>query len=170
MMQPVPEFSRPIEVARVSPLGSHEKIKADAKECTALAKRLLLPAVHGVSAVLLVKPWRGGGYKVTGEVIADVEQESVISLETFRSEVRFAVERYFLSHGGGEGVGEDADIDLIADGVIDLGEVVTETLGLELDPYPRKPGETFASSEEPADERPVAKVSPFAVLKGKDKP
>lgn len=166
MTQPQPEFSRPIEVARVSPLGSHEKIKADAKECAALAKRLLLPTVYEVSAVLLVKPWRGGGFKVTGEVTADVDQQSVISLETFRSEVHFPVERYFLTHGGGE----DDEIDVIEDGVIDLGEIATETLGLELDPYPRKPGETFASTSEPEEERPVAKISPFAVLKGKDKP
>jgi len=165
MKEPVPEISRPIEVARVSPVGSHEKISADAKECAALAKRLMLPAVHAVSAVLLVKPWRGGGYKVTGDVRADIEQESVISLETFRSDVVFPVERYFLSHGRVE---SDDDVDVIEGGVIDLGEVVAETLGLELDPYPRKPGEAFQSAgeEEPT---PVIKLSPFAALKNKDK-
>ena len=54
----IPEFSRPLEVARVSALGSHEKIAADNKECAALAKRLKVPAVHAVSAHLFVKPWR----------------------------------------------------------------------------------------------------------------
>ncbi len=164
MMQPVPEFSRPIEVARVSPLGSHEKISADPKECEALTGRLQVPAVHAVSAKLLVKPWRGGGFKVTGDVEAEIDQESVISLEVFRSIVRFPVERYFLTHAGGD----DDEIDVIENGLIDLGEIATETLGLELDPYPRKPGETFTPAAEEAA-APVAKISPFVVLKGKDR-
>ena len=165
MIEPISEFSRPIEVARVNALGSHEKIKADPKECLALARRLGLPVVHAVSAHLLVKPWRGGGLQVTGEVTADVDQVSVISLETFRNVVRYEVERYFLPQGGGD----EEEIDAIAGGVIDLGEITAETIGLELDPYPRKPGETFEASPEPEGEPETAKISPFAVLKNKDK-
>lgn len=161
-----PEFHRPIEVARVSPQGSRESIKADASECAALAARLQLPAVHAVGAELLVKPWRGGGLKVTGTVVADIEQVSVISLEAFRGTVRFAVERYFLQGGS---VSEDEDIDVIEGGVIDLGEVAAETLGLELDPYPRKPGEQFESGAGDGPASP-AKASPFAVLKVRGNP
>ena len=47
---------------------------------------------------------------VAFEVEADIDQVSVISLETFRSTVRFPVERYFLTHGGGD---SDEDIDVI---------------------------------------------------------
>ncbi len=115
-------------------------------------------AVHAVSADLNVRPWRGGGYKVTGEVEADIDQVSVISLETFRSTVRYPVERYFLPHGGGD---SEEDIDAIDGGVIDLGEVAAETLGLELDPYPRKPGEAFARAEEGGEDPALAKVSPL---------
>lgn len=169
MKQQLPEFSRPIEVARVGAQGSRERISADAKECTALSRRLQVPGVHAVSADLNVRPWRGGGYKVTGEVTADIDQVSVISLETFRCVVRFPVERYFLPHGGGD---SEDDIDIIEGGAIDLGEVAAETLGLELDPYPRKPGETFegdGSNEAAEPEVVPAKVSPFAVLKGRDR-
>jgi len=38
---------------------------------------------------------------------------------------------------------QEDDADPIENGWIDLGEVVTETLALDLDPYPRKPGEAF---------------------------
>ena len=165
MIEPIPEFSRPLEVARVGAQGSRETIKADPKECSALAQRLQLPAVHAVSAELMVKPWRGGGLKVTGAIKADIEQVSVISLETFRHVVQYEVERYFLPQGGGD----DEEIDAIAGGVIDLGEVTSETIGLELDPYPRKPGEAFAAAPESESEPEPAKVSPFAVLKNKDK-
>ena len=159
------EFSRPIEVARVSPLGSHEKIVADEKECLALARRLKVPAVHAVSAHLVIKPWRGGGFKVNGTVTADLDQESVISLEVFRSTMDFEVERYFLQRV--DEASED-DIDVIENGVIDIGEVAAETIGLELDLYPRKPGEVFEDISEDIVES-SAKISPFAVLKPKDK-
>ena len=109
-----------------------------------------------------MKPWRGGGFKVKGEVKADITQVSVVSLEEFRSEVTFDVERYFLPHVNAE---SDEEIDAISDGIIDIGEVVAETLGIELDPYPRKPGESFQSGPDAAEERPTAKISPFAILK-----
>jgi uncharacterized metal-binding protein YceD (DUF177 family) len=161
---PGAEFSRPIEVARVSPLGSHEKISADVKECEALARRLNLPAVHAVDAHLVLKPWRGGGIKVTGQVTADIDQQSVVSLEAFRSTVNFDVARYFLAHVEGEEDGE-RDVDLITGGVIDIGEVAAESLALELDPYPRKPGEEFHMSTE--DGTPQASITPFDKLKPK---
>ena len=161
MKEVIPEFSRPIEVARVANTGAHEKIVADEKECVALAKRLKLPAVQSVAAHLVVKPWIGGGYKVTGNVTAEFDQESVVSLELFRSKFSFPVERYFLKKARDDGA-DDADV--IENGVIDLGEVAAETIGLELDPYPRKPGESFAIVSD-ADPLATAKVTPFAVLK-----
>jgi hypothetical protein len=46
---------------------------------------------------------------------------------------------------------------------VDIGEVVAETLALDLDPYPRKPGEAFAEHVEDAA-APGENPSPFAVL------
>lgn len=146
MKLPQPEFSRPLTVARIAAKGSHERLEADAKECKALAKRFGVPAVHGLRGLLLAKPWRGGGVKVTGDVECDLEQVSVVSLEAFRSTVRFAVERYFLQRHVLAG-GED-EVDPIENGEIDLGEVMAETIALELDPYPRAEGEAFAGSDD----------------------
>ncbi len=141
MKEPTVEFSRPLLVARVPASGAHEKLKADETECNRLAKRFQVPAIHSLTAELKVKPWRGGGFKVTGTATADLEQTSVISLEDFRHTVSFDVERYFLPHAPAPE--EDLDVDVINHGEIDLGEVVAETVALELDPYPRKPGEAF---------------------------
>jgi uncharacterized metal-binding protein YceD (DUF177 family) len=162
---PKVEFSRSLDVARVPKLGSHEKLAADTKECAALAKRLRVPQVHSLTAHLLVKPWRGGGLKVTGELKASLDQESVVSLEQFRSDVTFQVERYFLENPTGADFEADEDIDAIQGGFIDLGEVVAETLALELDAYPRKPNEVFQSAEpQDAFDEPK-KPNPFNVLK-----
>ena len=137
-----PEFSRPLLVDRVPRKGSHEHFQAYPAECAKLAKRFSIHALRKLSARLLLVPWRGGGIKVTGTVEAEVEQMSVVSLEVFATQNKFEVERYFLPASKIDDNIED-DADPITNGEIDLGEIVAETLSLELDPYPRRPGESF---------------------------
>lgn len=162
MKQVKAEFSRPLQVDRVPADGSFEKIAAETPECEALARRLGVPVVHAVSAGLRAKPWRGGGLKIEGRLLADLDQVSVVSLETFRHQVSFEILRYFLPPGAAP-TSEEADADPILHGEVDLGEIVAETLALELDAYPRKPGETFGGHLEFAEE-PAKEASPFAAL------
>jgi uncharacterized metal-binding protein YceD (DUF177 family) len=158
-----PEFSRPLLTDRVPAGGSLENITAEPAELKALAARMKLPAIHALSAEIRATPWRGGGIKLEGHITADLEQVSVISLEPFRETVSLPLARYFLPPGAAAEASEDDDADPIEGGVIDLGEVVAETLALDLDPYPRKPGEAFAEHVEDAEVSPGAE-SPFAVL------
>ena len=154
-----PEFSRLLNVARVPRGGSYEKISAEPSECLALAKRLDVPAIHALNAEMRATPWRGGGLKLEGFLKADVEQVSVVSLEAFRHHVEFPILLFFMA-GKIEANDEDAEVDPIIDSHLDLGEVVAETLALELDPYPRKPGEDF----DEVIAEPKAEVTPFAAL------
>jgi uncharacterized metal-binding protein YceD (DUF177 family) len=157
------EFSRPLQVDRVPKLGSTEKLSAEPAELQALAKRFKIPVLHSLSAEIRATPWRGGGMKLEGHVTADLEQVSVISLEAFRETVSVPLARYFLPHGAVVDNQQEDDADPIDNGWIDLGEVVAETLALDLDPYPRKPGEAFPGHVE--DDGAEAKApSPFAVL------
>ena len=143
-----PEFSRPLIVDRVPRKGSHEVFAAEAKELQALAKRFDLVALHSLKSHLLAVPWRGGGLKVTGMVEANLDRVSVVSLELFNAVQKFEIERYFLPPSATvDPVLDDADP--IVDGIVDLGELVSEGLGLELDPYPRQPGEEFVALETP---------------------
>ena len=160
MKQVVYEFFRPLQVDRVPALGSHERLAADEKECAALAKRFDLPRIHSLGGLLKVVPWRGGGLKITGTLNARVDQVSVISLETFTSDLEFAVERYFLSPRAGNPSAEE-DVDIIENGSVDLGEILAESMALELDPNPRQEGEVFNDIEEHPES---AKVSPFTGL------
>lgn len=163
MKQAVPEFSRPLKVDRVPRGGSFEKLAADAKELKALARRLDVPALHSLTAGLRASPWRGGGLKLEGELTVDLDQVSVVSLESFRSSVTFPLLRYFLPEGAASQA-EEEDADPIINGHVDLGETVAEVLALELDPYPRKPGEDFASAPEPEEPPEPPRESPFAGL------
>ena len=160
MKQVVYEFSRPLQVDRVPNLGCHERLAADEKECAALAKRFGLPKIHSLGGLLKVVPWRGGGLKITGTLNARVDQVSVISLETFTSDLEFAIERYFLSPRAGQPTAEE-DVDIIENGSVDLGEILAESMALELDPNPRQEGEVFNDIEEHPES---AKVSPFTGL------
>jgi uncharacterized metal-binding protein YceD (DUF177 family) len=158
------EFSRPLDVGRVPKLGSYEKLSATDGECIALATRLLVPKIHAIKAELKAQPWRGGGLKVFGKATVDLDQESVVSLETFRSILEVAVERYYLNVAGDQDLDSELEIDPIEHGIVDLGELVSESIALELDPYPRMQGESFEpfiESDPGDDDKPP---NPFAVL------
>lgn len=157
-----PEFSRPLIVDRVPKLGSMEKIAAEPAELKALAVRLGLPALHALKADIRATPWRGGGMKLDGTITADIDQVSVVSLETFRQTVEVPLLRYFLPQGSVAPTDGD-DADPIEHGIIDLGEVTAETLALELEPYPRRPGESFQDMVE-AEEAQPERESPFSAL------
>ncbi len=159
MKQVTNELSRPLPVDRVPANGCYERVVAEPAECAAVAKRLVVPCIHALTALVKTDPWRRG-VKVTGTLEADIERESVVSLEQFRQSLRYDFVRYFMPADAN--VPEEAeDIDLIEHGEIDLGEIVVETLALELDPYPRKPGEQFKAVGV-ADDATV--TSPFAAL------
>jgi hypothetical protein len=159
-MKPQLELSRPIDVSRISPTGDSETLIADPAECMAIATRLGIPAVHSLRAELGLWRWRGAGVRVTGRILAEVEQVCVVTLEPFRSEISDEVERYFLP--GASEADASADVDPFSDGVIELGEVVVESLSLALDPYPRKPGVTFEAGDATTEEG--KEQSPFAAL------
>jgi hypothetical protein len=164
-----PEFSRLLQVERIPAAGTEEVIEASPEEREALARRFDVPAILSLVARVKAVPWRRGGVEVRGEVEAEVEQVSVVSLESFTSRVSEPLVRYFQAEnapGHRPGVlsveSLEDEPDVISAGAIDLGELAAETLALALDPYPRKPGEVFAQKgEDTAEDRPE---SPFGVL------
>jgi uncharacterized metal-binding protein YceD (DUF177 family) len=149
-----PEFSRLIAVDRVPPEGLIEKIEANEDERSSLARRFGLLAIRELTAVLELAPWRRGGIKVMGRFDSRVEQTCVVTLDPFEARISEDMTRYFLGQNAPgptpvvhsvESLGED-EPDVISGNSIDLGELVAESLGLALDPYPRKPGVEFSAS------------------------
>ena len=165
-----PEFSRPIAVDRVPPGGLTERIEASEVERRALAHRFGLPAIPELTAVIELLPWRRGGIKVTGRFEALIEQTCVVTLDPFEARLSEDITRYFAGQNAPgptpvvhsvESLGED-EPDVIMGNAFDLGELVSESLGLALDPYPRKPGAEFSSRR--VEERESAARHPFAAL------
>jgi len=166
------EFSRVYRVDDLPPGGSTVTLIADATECAALARRVGLLALRGLTVRARLSPRpvvRGVGrsVRVEGEFEAEVEQECVVTLEPVSSRV---VDRFALAFADQVAPAEsdlsiepeaDDEPEPLVDGAFDLGEAVAEVLALAIDPYPRAPGAVFEAPAEAAEARP----SPFAVLR-----
>jgi uncharacterized metal-binding protein YceD (DUF177 family) len=105
----------------------------------------------------------GAGLHVAGQVSATVGQTCVVTLEPMESEISEDVDLLFKSGpDAGADVSlkmDDQEIELLVDGVVDLGALATEFLILGIDPYARKPGAVF---EPPSANEPSS--GPFAAL------
>ncbi len=133
---PAPELSRPLIVERIGAGGLVEDMVASPTERQALAERFGLVALPQLQARLDIA--RDSGHRVTvqGTLTGRVVQACVITLEPVESTLTEPIEALYAPEGHDLG----DEVFGFENGVIDLGELVAQTLALALDPYPRKPG------------------------------
>ena len=162
-------WTKPIRLNELGRGGLTLLLEPDADQRAALAKQLLLVNLPSLSAELTVKPWLDGA-EITGRFRAVVEQICGISLETFEQPVEGEIQVRLVPPGSphaqsAEGGEVELDLeapdppDLLEHDHFDLAAYVVEHLGLEIDPFPRKPGVEFDYAP------PTEEVSPFAVLR-----
>jgi len=170
-----PSFSRRIRADDVAAGGLDMTIVADASERDALTRANNLVAIGRLEATFHLTRISRGVVRAQGDLVADITQTCVVSLETFDSSVHEDIDVKFAAlaedrlkpRGATPPVIDltetDEPPDPIVDGRIDLGALAAEFFALGLDPYPRKPGVEFAAPEtdDGAD-------SPFAVFKPPD--
>jgi uncharacterized metal-binding protein YceD (DUF177 family) len=164
-----PEFSRPVGVNTLPRGGRTIAIEADEAERVALARRFGLLALDAFKARLTLTAGRGDTVVVTGTLTAAVVQRCVVTLDPVPAAVEDEVEAVFAAAAGRDEAEIEVDplaaeVEPLADGRIDLGELAAQHLSLALDPYPRSP-----DAPEPAAVPPEGGPEtrrPFAVLKG----
>ena len=117
---------------------------------------------------------RGGGGRIhlSGRLTADATQTCVISLEPVKAAVDAPLEIEFWPEtlvtdlkGKVEDPTQAGLLDWpepIADGALDLGPVIYETLATALELYPKKEGTSFQWSQGGGPE--AQKIGPFAAL------
>ena len=180
------ELSRLIALDDLGRDGVALEITADAHERAALAERFDLVAVDSLTATVTLKRDEADQMvQLRGNLSAEVVQSCVITLEPVPGHVDGVVEViYSADENGGWAVRDmapDADIapgeddlpELLEGDEIDIGEVVAEHFGLNLNPYPRRPGVVFCDEEgtaqddahDDADDENPDRASPFAVLR-----
>jgi uncharacterized metal-binding protein YceD (DUF177 family) len=164
------EFSRLIEADKIPAHGLELAIEAKPDELKALAKRLGLLSLQSLHAKMQINRANANTMvEVDGTLDAQMTQQCVVTLEPMSSSV--AAEPFNCAYMGAEQFKDDGEETVIdfsaedaepipADGMIDVGELVTQHLAMVIDPYPRKPGVEFTGyvGAEPAS------LSPFAGL------
>ncbi|MEK7246115.1 MAG: DUF177 domain-containing protein, partial [Pseudomonadota bacterium] len=140
-----------------------------------LARRFGLAQLDSLAATVSLARNVTGDVSLSGRFKAEVVQACVVTLEPVRTtiEARF-VRFYSPSAPSSAETLDEIFVDPEADeppesldgGFVDVGEVVAEALGLEIDPFPRAPGAVFAaaSPEPPEAAINLEKSGPFAVL------
>jgi uncharacterized metal-binding protein YceD (DUF177 family) len=163
-----PEFSRPIDLARIGTTETAHDVSATAAERDALARRFgLLDLAHLEARVRLRRAHAGTRLHLAGHLTADVTQACVVSLDPVANHLEhdFTVVYGELS--------EDADVSVEVDdesvvepspvATLDIGEAVAQELALALDPYPHAPGAAVESAGT-GDSTGVERSNPFSVL------
>ena len=142
--------------------------KASLEECKAIEEALRIPSVGSLEVNYRIAGLPRGGYKLSGDVKADVVQACVVTIEPVPALVadRFNVEFWpdfsTRDEKGDQSVLEGADVEPLLQGEIDVGRIVFESLSAGLNPYPRKQGAEFGW-QDPALENPELQ-GPFAAL------
>jgi uncharacterized metal-binding protein YceD (DUF177 family) len=137
----------------------------------AIAKQLNLVSLEEFSAEVFLTSWLDGA-EVSGVLRARVIQTCSATADDFETPIDARFDLRVLpansknapqdEESGDLGVDPDADDppDVLEGDKIDVSGYVVEHLGLELDPFPRKPGAVFVQPPEPVE------LSPFSALKG----
>jgi uncharacterized metal-binding protein YceD (DUF177 family) len=171
-----PEFSHSVAGEEIPDKGMHLTLEASARQCAALSTRLEVQQISVLCARMKVFPLAGGPMlRVEGTVKADLEQFCVISGDPVAQSLRFD---FCVDYAPLEMVEENLELSLadadppepLDDGKIDLGELVSQQLILNMDPYPRA---STASLGDVIESLPKgrgdgvgygAEASPFAAL------
>lgn len=162
-----PEFSRPLEVARIRGEEEIFEITAKPAERAALVARFGLHTLDRLAATVRVQRIPGGMIRLQAELDADVAQACVLTLDPVP--VKLA-ERFTLLYSEDSEASEVTldgaaePVEPIVGGVIDLGEAVAQQLSLVLDPFPRAPNAAQPGRETASEALAAPTHSPFQAL------
>jgi len=176
-MPDLPEFSRPIDVETLPHGRSTFELDATAEERRNLAKRLAVSSITELSAIIQVVR-RGSRdsiiIDVAGSARAHYGQTCVVTLEPVSFAIEFDVDARYVSEDDDP---DDPEIEPLGDfsepienGVVDLGELVAQSLALEVDPFPRKLGADYedhweSDNTDKGARGPDDQDNPFSILK-----
>ena len=137
------EFERIIDATRL-PAGQ-QVLEASPDECTALARRFGLVAVHSLSAAVTLAA-DGPVVRVTGTVKAAVVQSCAVSGDDLPVQIAEPVALRFVPHYAATPGADEVELsaeeldEIEMDGTrFDLGEALAQTMALGIDPYAEGP-------------------------------
>lgn len=167
------EFARPMTPAEAKRQTEPLHLVADMNERAAIAARFDLISVDRLEATVTIMV-DGESVKAEGRLDAAVVQACIASGEPVPATINTPIAVRFVPLAALEAAQEDAEIELASDdldvvsfsgGRFDVGEMVAESLALELDPYPRSPeAERFLKERGVKSEGEVGSFAALAAL------
>ena len=181
------EWSHFFDVDDIEANRAELDISASEEEREDVARRLNVVAINSITADLVItRESSGGFFHVNGSFEALVVQECVVTLEPIETKVSEPVEGWYAdkqgavsfaaakreregakSQGEVEILDESEDPEALIEGVIDLGELVTQHLSLAIPPYPHKEGAEYEVTDDKfkLNENSPLRKNPFEALK-----
>ena len=164
-------FSYPLKLEDMSSSTQKYTLKASSDELEYITEIMKVPSVKSFNAEITVKLYKKEHLlELKGIVDADVEQVSVISLESFVKKYHNEFSLKFDTKMTPKDLKaidfeyDDELLDILDNGQVDIASIAMEHLALVLDDFPRKDGEEFSFVSE-FDEETTEANNPFAVLK-----
>lgn len=164
------EFSFPLNIDELHRQEQQYNLCADDTQLKTLKDILQVESVKSFEANFFLKlNNKEHLLNIEGEVKAELELQSVVSLENFFKTYEvpfhycFDTKATYAEFKKMEELLGDATPDIIENGTLDLADLAIEQLSLAMEDYPRKPGETFHFKPE-FDVEKTEQNKPFAVL------
>lgn len=166
MNAPIPEFSRPIPVARLGSEPFCQEIEASAEEREGLARRFDLVTLDRLAAVVTLHRQGDGLVRLEAVLEAELEQSCVVTLDPVAAKITHS---FALVYGPADD--ELAEIELdpeepvfepLNGEAIDIGEAVSQELSLALPEFPRLPDAVVEPAATAEVDEP--ELGPFAEL------
>lgn len=164
------KFSYPLKIADLKQNEYKFLLDADEAELVDISEILQVEKVYYFKAEIKVRPnIREHMLRVWGQVKAELELQSVITLKNFRQKYDVPFELFFDTKATYKDLREmaadiNADVpDVVENGIINLADIALEQIALQIDDYPRAKGEVFRFQAPAAEDAPE-KQNPFAVL------
>ena len=151
--------------------GTECEIVVTKKEMAAIAALLDLKVLEDLAFAYRIRPGGSGRLHLSGRLKASLTQTCVVSLDPVEINLDVPIEAAFLPVSLIEALEQNAEDpaggfdwpEPIADGRIDFGPLIYESLATALDPYPKREGASFEWSQGTEPDRDAG-TGPFAAL------
>lgn len=144
---------------------------ATPEECAELARQLPLVSCEALTVKYVIKPSGRDGYAMTGNVIAEVTQSCVVTLEPVSARLEEPLDCKFVpaafiptEQTEEEELSSLEELEPMEGGFLNVGRVVVEVISTGLDPYPRRPDAEWETDD--AARADFAASGPFSALAG----
>ncbi len=166
------EFSRIVAVERINNISAEYNIEANEKEREELSSRFGLVSMKRLKAHFTIsRAEERSGYLIKGKVLSEIVQSCSVTLVDVPATLEVTVEVIACKQRAIESGTdvhlldlEEDDIECIDEhGCVDIGEIASQYLSLDIDPYPRAPGLAILEGEDEPKGKPDV-INPFLVL------